>query len=415
MTLFCALPQQRQLLLAGGLFLAALCELVLCMYRYVSTRSLRACADSGGCFLVLLLLVSLTTAGETALHIPWLLFPLLCALILAHAAFGFVRGYRWQKNSLSPASVKQALDELNSGVCFADGTGRIILMNRVMRELAFALTGGWPQTGGELAHALEQPRENSGVRRIETESQMLRFPDGRVWRFYSVEAEQPELKGFTQTVARDVTKLYEITERLQEENEALRETNVKTRRMYDRLADRIREQETLHLKMRIHNDIGTSLIAISELMRGDKRESMDEQLRILQNAVSYFGGSGFAPVGTWDDACRRAEEMKVELVLDGTLPQGEEAREIAIAAARECVTNCVNHAGGSRVLFQAASHAGVYTATVTNDGAPPEGEITEGGGLSALRKRIEQAGGEMQLVCSPRFALILKLPEEGNT
>ena len=45
-----------------------------------------------------------------------------------------------------------------------------------------------------------------------------------------------------------------------------------------------------------------------------------------------------------------------------------------------------------------------------SDGEKPKGKITEGSGLSSLRRRIEASGGEMLTAYSPRFALLLNLP-----
>ena len=42
----------------------------------------------------------------------------------------------------------------------------------------------------------------------------------------------------------------------------------------------------------------------------------------------------------------------------------------------------------------------------------PDAEITEGGGLSALRRKIEGAGGIMGVDTEPVFKLWLTLPRE---
>ena len=49
---------------------------------------------------------------------------------------------------------------------------------------------------------------------------------------------------------------------------------------------------------------------------------------------------------------------------------------------------------------------------LTNNGAVPKEKITEGGGLSMLRQRIEEAGGKMEVWSIPRFKLMLRLPEQ---
>ena len=50
--------------------------------------------------------------------------------------------------------------------------------------------------------------------------------------------------------------------------------------------------------------------------------------------------------------------------------------------------------------------------SLTNNGTAPKEKITEGGGLSMLRQRIEEAGGKMEVQSIPRFKLMLSLPEQ---
>ena len=64
-----------------------------------------------------------------------------------------------------------------------------------------------------------------------------------------------ELNGFTQTTAQDVTEIYETTAKLKEDNEELHVTIKEILKLYDRLSDRVREQETLALKIRVHNEM----------------------------------------------------------------------------------------------------------------------------------------------------------------
>lgn len=52
---------------------------------------------------------------------------------------------------------------------------------------------------------------------------------------------------------------------------------------------------------------------------------------------------------------------------------------------------------------------------ITNNGRKPEGPIIEGGGLSALRRRIEDRGGVMTVESSPEFRLRVLLPEKEET
>ena len=51
----------------------------------------------------------------------------------------------------------------------------------------------------------------------------------------------------------------------------------------------------------------------------------------------------------------------------------------------------------------------VLTAVITNNGRPPKQKIEESGGLLALRKEVEAAGGEMIVDSLPEFRLTIRL------
>ena len=48
----------------------------------------------------------------------------------------------------------------------------------------------------------------------------------------------------------------------------------------------------------------------------------------------------------------------------------------------------------------------------TNDGMVPPGPVTEGGGLSTARRKVEAAGGRMKIETSPRFILTMIFERE---
>lgn len=414
MTAFTQLSPTLRHLLSELLFLTAMAQLGLCLYQYICGTGRRRLLWNSGGFVALLLSCSYVAASNDAPG-PTATFPralplLLSILILGHVARGLIRAYRESRETLSPASVKQALDNLNSGILFADGTGRAILVNRAMGRLAQALTGSYPQTLGNLEEALAAPPE--GVEPMAGTPGLYRFSDGRVWRFQTVPLTDPALAGFTQTSAQDMTELVEANARLERDNEALREANAKMREMIDRISDRIREEETLSLKMKIHNDIGTSLIALTEQLERDSFEDVDDHLKKLGLAVGVFAGYDPQPPAALEEARRQADRLKIQLVMDGPIPAQKAAQALVAAAIRECVTNCARHARGNEVQVSIARRRGFYRVTITNDGLPPKGPILEGGGLSTLRKRVERSGGEMSLAHTPRFALILYLPEQ---
>jgi two-component sensor histidine kinase len=389
------------------LFLAVAAQLALCLYQKVcNIRRGRRYAD-----IVLLLALTAVCAGSMAARTgapeigPYRLLIAAAVIgLIVRAGFGIRLAYRTSHETLSISSIKETLDNLGSGIMFSDADHRVILINHTMGELVAGLSGSYPQVLEDLYGALEKAGQVSGA------TGLYRFPDGRIWRIQTLPLQEPELAGFTQATAEDLTELYAANSQLAGENEALRGVIEETKRMIALVAERVREQETLEIKVRVHNDIGKSLISLSELMNSDPGDR-EEQLRTLHKAVSLFSEASPALPGTLEEARREAEEMRVSLRLEGVVPKDEGVEKLIAAAARECVTNCVRHAKGSRVTVAINEENGVYTVTITNDGEAPGGPIIEGGGLGSLRRRVESAGGGMKISHYPAFALILKLKE----
>ncbi|MGN0455724.1 MAG: ATP-binding protein [Acutalibacteraceae bacterium] len=402
----CELSASVRTLLLLLLSFAGLGEIILIMLNKISRigRSVHLILGYG--MAAVLLTMNVIYSCIDAAPVLLAAIAIIAALIHIPVETAFCLKYR--RNHLSPYAIKEATDDLSSGVCFADASGRIILCNRQMGKLSSKLLNSYPQTAGELENALVSPSHKSSVRKISEDPVLYLFPDGTVWRFRR--AELPD--GICQFTAQDVTALHEINESLRADNEKLKAVNEKLRRMFDRLADRIREQEILDLKMRIHDNIGASLIAISDMMNHEADGDMDKQLAILQDAVSYLTNDRPVSCDTFEEAKQKAASMKVSLILKGSVPQDTAAESLIVAAAKECVTNCVNHAKGNRVTVEITEHMDIWHITITNDGEAPKGKITEGGGLSNLRKSVEAAGGEMSISHSPVFALILDLPRK---
>ena len=343
--------------------------------------------------------------------IPLSVILLVCAGIYIYSICLIINEYKKEKNTLTSSSIKQALDDLNSGICFADKNGRIILINNAMGSLISSLIGSFPQTLEEITNALCEFEYSGDTNEVKG---VYKLPDGSIWKLSLNSLQDGELEGFTQAYAQNVSDLYEVNSKLKSENEELRITNEKTAQMLERLADRIREQETLKLKMQIHGDIGASLIKISKLMNANESESIAQQLSLLENAVSFFSNNKALSQGNIEAVFNKAEGLGVELIINGSYPKEEEATELLVLAMNECLTNCVIHAGGSKVFVDIKESSNEHLVSITNNGKPPKSEIHEGGGLSALRRRIEGAGHRMAVLSDGQFALIIKL-KKGET
>ena len=413
MSAFSSLPVFLQTLIPLLLFLEAVLELGLFIYQISHRSKSLVNLPSLVIFVFLLtLLVSVTQGdykGKDAflLDAPWQIFIAVILLVIVHFTFALPREYRRRKNMLSPFSVKDATDKLPMGLCYADPNGRIILCNDRMRRLSFALSGHELQITEDLEKALEHPDKS-----ITVNGDCYILPDKTVWQFRKQHITVDNDDNWLQMTAHNVTELYNGNVSQAVIIDELKEVNRKLQKMYERMADDIKEKESLDLKIHIHDTIGRSLLTIRDIIESD--ENTDKKLEALQEATAVLTSDRVTAGGTMDEVIQTAKLLGVTVTANGYLPADSLVEELTVAAAKECVTNCIRHAKGNEVYICIIERNDLFDITITNNGAAPSEPIREGSGLSSLRRSIESAGGEMHTAYKPRFALLLTLPEKEN-
>lgn len=309
---------------------------------------------------------------------------------------------------VSSSSVYEALDGLTLGVCFADSDGRIVLCNNRMRIIAKQLTGEHPQLMENILSAISSPPETV----ISLPENSLEFQDGKIYQFrlsqITVEGEPCR----QQLMAQEVTELHNMYRQLDRENEKLKQTNRRLNEMYNRMTDDIREKESLELKVYIHDTMGRSLLTIRNIINNDAETDM--KLQSLKRVVSVLSDNRPALRGTMYEVKEAAAKMGVKVNVKGYIPAGAYFSELIAAAARECITNCIRHAKGNEVTVEITDMGRLYRIVITNNGNKPEHEISEGSGLSSLRRRVVAEGGEMHVFHEPEFSLTLIFPRKGK-
>lgn len=382
MSAFSSLSEFWQTMLPFIMLVEIVLEIGLFMYQLLrSNKPVRSLLSLAVMAVMIPLLFSVSQAdpdniGDAfLLDAPWLIFAAAIFLAAVHFAIALPREYRRKKNELSPFSIKEATDKLPMGICFADPNGRIILCNNRMRRLSFALCGHELQIKSDMENALSAPD-----RSVTVKNDCYILPDKTVWQFRTQNITVDSDDRWQQITAHNVTELYNGCQKQEEINEELAEVNRKLRKMYARMENDVKEKESLDLKVYIHDTIGM----------------------LASNRVTS--------VSTMDEVKRTAQQLGVAVKIDGYLPRDTVAEELTVAAAKECVTNCIKHADGNEVYIRIAQRGERYDVTITNNGKIPTEPIKEGSGLSTLRRSIESSGGEMHISHNPRFALLITIP-----
>ena len=101
--------------------------------------------------------------------------------------------------------------------------------------------------------------------------------------------------------------------------------------------------------------------------------------------------------------------LGIKINVEGDIPDPFYYK-IFITAVRECATNAVRHAGAAKLNVKCSKCGGRQWIALSNDGRAPDSTVTEGGGLSSFRDRIEKSGGTMNINSYPFFELVISFP-----
>jgi hypothetical protein len=323
-----------------------------------------------------------------------------------------------------PQGIREAMDSCPGGLCFSMPDGRPILVNRQMNRLSALLTGHtvldaealWAELrklarpGGGAAP--EQPWAGDSGRAQENPLD-LSLPDGTVWQLRrDVLADGGQT--YIQIEASDITQLYRLSRELYENNRRLRALQERQKALLADIVQINREKELVSVKMRVHDELGQCLLATSQALRG-----------------GTLGRDGAALAKSWDDAIRDLTNIPLEdaaeapqeaellqvagmigcrVQFSGERPTDRGVLRLLYAAVREALTNAVRHAGADTLTVAIRPTAAGYHAEISSNGRPTAGPVREGDGLRNLRRRLEQEGASMQLVCRGGVVLLLELP-----
>ena len=314
----------------------------------------------------------------------------------------------WRRYHISPMSIKESLDRLPTGLCYYWPGGLVKLANIQMDTLCRSLTGDaltdakafWETlSNGKLPNMIQ-----SGSNPI------VCLSDGRAYSFRKNEITM-EGRLLYELIAEDVSEEYRLGMELSEKQAKASYINARLKSLSASIKFMVMDKEALETKIRIHDQLGYALLHAKQFFlspdSADWQQLKREWKRIVLPLLHDDRELWRNP---YDSYLEQAEALGIELVIDGELPV--EYREIIDTAVTVHLTNVLRHAKGTTAWIEARTTATGSRLRFTNNGMPPKGEIQETGGLGNLRRAVEQAGGNMEIISVPAFEIILTLPKE---
>ncbi|MDR1664914.1 MAG: hypothetical protein LBR83_08360 [Clostridiales bacterium] len=319
--------------------------------------------------------------------------------------------YKKIKSRISAMSVKNAIDALSTGILFCEENGFAVLANRQMQRLMVAFTGKIHRNGKQFYNQLMSGETKPGQGFVKFEGRNVSLlPDGSAWMF-TVSELRIKGKTYYQLTATDITERWKLTSELNAQNEELMKRRAELNGEIANVHALSRERERQRAKMRAHDILGARLTFMLRAVQSNQPldcAKLKDMSRRLPDDLAAARQDP-SPRDRIDALTQAFASIGVEVIWDGDLPEKDSAGQFAADVAREAVTNAVRHGFATRVNIHMDSTDG-FKMKVTDNGRPPAGKITEGGGISGLREKVKRCNGTVEVVFSPQFVLSVYLP-----
>lgn len=340
------------------------------------------------------------------------------ALLIVASCIAVIRIKEWRQTNVTQMSVVEGTDKLPIGLCYYTENGIPKLRNQRMNYLCRSIIGEPLFDAREFWNRLlngDVLDKNSVI--MNGDTPIVSLAEGTVYLFSRKEIYVNREKAYEIT-ATDITEKYALGQQLSEYNEGLRKVNKHLEYYSETVADITREREILAAKISIHDKLGKAQIATRRYIEsGGSAIDRETLLEIWRNNIALLNNETATDSedSSLDELLKAAEVLGIKLSVIGTLPNTDNrVMRLIMSGARECLTNAVKHAKAKEMHLEIADNADSYIVEYTNDGSPPCGKISEGGGLTYLRRIVENSGGKMEIFSEPQFVLKLTIPKKGE-
>ena len=338
---------------------------------------------------------------------------IISTFLLVNCVIVFLIEGRINSTSITRTSVQTAINEMDTGLMFAFPTGGVALINKKMEKLATEILGRYPKDCSRFFSKLVSFTDTEKVKKVNfTAWPTFLFEDGEVWTFEREIIKDSDVT-YIEIIAKNITTLYEQRLKLEEDNNRLKELQTELSKVLTSISEAGNDEELLHYKMRIHDQLGNAILRTRTYLRDPNltKQYVEEILFVWENTIKAFEENLYeakpSEEGSFAEVLKQAEAFGLELTIKGRFPTDN---ALAVRAVREAMYNSIRHAYANHMMVDSYKAGDGYHIRISDDGIVKDENITEGGGLTSLRKAIEEAGGSMTVGIWEGLELSLFIP-----
>lgn len=295
----------------------------------------------------------------------------------------------YKKETITDFSIKKVIDECEFGILVLKGK-KAKLINNKMYEILDKLNIKQDYITNIIKQSIDQLDKNYCVK-VED-------------KYYVFAINNNEIITF------DITEVYKLHQKLNEQNKKLKENNKKILLSIDNIEELEKEKNLLKLKNKYHDILGQNLSILQQYLNKENitQENFEEIKFMIQKM--------FIDIEDTDDTNANLENLikihkknGTDIIIDGKLPQNKETAKVFFEIIREATTNAIRHAGSSKVFVNIKETLEETYMIITNDGRKPNEFITENQGIKDMRRKVKKLGGMFYISTVPEFSINISI------
>ena len=295
----------------------------------------------------------------------------------------------YKKETITDFSIKKVIDECEFGILVLKGK-RAKLINNKMYEILDKLNIKKDYITNIIKQSIDQLDKNYCVK-VED-------------KYYVFVINNNEIITF------DITEVYKLHQKLNEQNKKLKENNKKILLSIDNIEELEKEKNLLKLKNKYHDILGQNLSILQQYLNKENitQENFEEIKFMIQKM--------FIDIEDTDDTNANLENLikihkknGTDIIIDGKLPPNKETAKVFFEIIREATTNAIRHAGSSKVFVNIKETLEETYMIITNDGRKPNEFITENQGIKDMRRKVKKLGGMFYISTVPEFSVNISI------
>lgn len=295
----------------------------------------------------------------------------------------------YKKETITDFSIKKVIDECEFGILVLKGK-RAKLINNKMYEILDKLNIKKDYITNIIKQSIDKIDKNYCVK-LENKYYVFVVNDNEIITF-------------------DITEVYELHQKLNEQNRKLEENNKKILLSIDNIEELEKEKNLLKLKNKYHDILRQNLSILQQYLnrKNISQENFEEIKFMIQKM--------FIDIEDTDDTNTNLENLikihkknGTDIIIDGKLPQNKKVAKVFFEIIREATTNAIRHAGSSKVFVNIKETLEETYMIITNDGRKSNEFITENQGIKDMRRKVEKLGGMFYISTVPEFSVNISI------